>query len=544
MTMGVGKLKGTALSATINFFKAGIDVCLTQPGYAGFVRVLDQYLRLLSQGNVKSVSDYFQLKSESIDELKNVLEENDANGDKELEALLDFRNHLLGGKGRIKRIGNRKDNDDSDSENSSQNSPSTSTRNLNQQKVGGKNTKTGLLSQNLKIQGLRGKETNGKKRRQTSILESVNEEDEEEEAERGEREDDDDNNESSTFTKVKSSKVTAKAKKVPTLSQEGSRRSSRGEASKRISYSDEVEEEDEEEEGDEDEEEKEKMASSFQTLKLNTTSPRRSDSTLRTVYGNSRNSVKEQSFVKDNRNSNDIQSIEKIGRAQQREEQEEEEDEGEEEEEGDVLRNLPEVQRRTLLGSNSRSSSSSSSVGVHQKGNKSESKSKSKSRVDTVHLGLELEESVDWVDVQEAEEEEEAERRGGDRRIGKGGGRSNEMEGEGGGQGEGEEGDSGDDLFLAPTYDNKKRGREFTVQETEKYKDTKKIKENKEVVRPLPTRTSQRNQSQSQSTDNSSQSLSQEKLAGKSSGKDVVEEVKKVHDIFAGLNVPTRKRFR
>ena len=78
------------------------------------------------------------------------------------------------------------------------------------------------------------------------------------------------------------------------------------------------------------------------------------------------------------------------------------------------------------------------------------------------------------------------------------------------------------------------------MQETEKYKDTKKIKENKEVVRPLPTRTSQRNQSQSQSTDNSSQSLSQEKLAGKSIGK----EVEKVHDIFAGLNVPTRKRFR
>ena len=131
--MGVGKVKGASLSATMNFFRAGIDVCLTQPGHIGFVRVLEQYLRLLPPSNIKIISDYFHEKLENNDEFQNILNENDANGDKEVESFLDF-NSLLSGKIRTKKSLD-------DTENSSQGSPESVRENKGKQGKNGKNVK-------------------------------------------------------------------------------------------------------------------------------------------------------------------------------------------------------------------------------------------------------------------------------------------------------------------------------------------------------------------------------------------------------------------
>ena len=105
-TMGVGKAKDDALSATLNFFRAGIDLALSQPFHCGFFYALECYVRLLPATNVKNILEYMDEKLAARgdnDELAQAVYENDARGDKDALALLSFHAMLTSGRGGGKR---------------------------------------------------------------------------------------------------------------------------------------------------------------------------------------------------------------------------------------------------------------------------------------------------------------------------------------------------------------------------------------------------------------------------------------------------------
>ena len=105
-TMGVGKAKDDALSATLNFFRAGIDLALSQPFHCGFFYALECYVRLLPATNLKNILEYLDEKLAARgdnDELAQAVYDNDARGDKDAQALLSFHAMLSSGRGAGKR---------------------------------------------------------------------------------------------------------------------------------------------------------------------------------------------------------------------------------------------------------------------------------------------------------------------------------------------------------------------------------------------------------------------------------------------------------
>ena len=533
VTMGVGKAKGVALLATVNFFKAGIDVCLAQSGYMGFVRLLELYLRLLPPVNMEVVREYFESKVESTEDIAAALEGDDANGDRELEALIDFRDQLAG------KARRRRESGGGDSEVSSQGSPS-------RQLVTGrariaaaaKGTRTSLTKSQSrkKTQAKRGK-------RQPSILESVHEDDGEDEEEEGEDEDI-----PVRRTSIEK-KVLSKSKAASIPPPQGSRRSSRGEAVKTISYSDGRDDNEEEEgEGDEEEEENNDDSHSAQPEP--------------TVLARSRSKVSQKSKAAGQHDTSDDAP---------------DDDNNDGDNDGDVaaspspplqVNDKAKVGRKAalplratysdsedaltgdelILGQSSRSGSRRDNNGTskgelkysrevqqnssrnrrNSNGSSSSSSSSSSSgrqvRTDAVHLGLELEETVDWIGSREEQEEEEEQAM-----------RSSAMH----------DSEKKEDFYKDTNY-SRKRGSEQINEKTKKPKIA--------PIVAVPTRTSSRvqsSQSQSQSSEESFFAAKPKVAAGKKSKNlDQIREsvpdpvpVEEL-DIFEGLNVPNRKRYR
>jgi hypothetical protein len=223
-TMGVGKLKGDALHATVNFFRAGIDVCFAQPLHTGFTKIIEQYLRLLPPPNVKIIAEYFECKVEKAEDLAELFEDSDAKGDKELESLLDFRS-LLSGRMRVKR----KETSYIEDDNSSQGSPSQAL--VYKSKVGRyKGQKVAVKNDQTKA----GSHAVGKGKRKHSILESVHEDYDSEKKE--------DQEEVVAVKALKTVKPKQQREKaVPKADTLAARRSSRGDTTKKFNYDDERE---------------------------------------------------------------------------------------------------------------------------------------------------------------------------------------------------------------------------------------------------------------------------------------------------------------
>jgi hypothetical protein len=201
----VGKAKGKVENACINFFKAGIDVCLTQDNHLGFSRILEVYLRVITTGTLNTLEEYFEFKLESVESLAAALEVGDSHGDRELESLMYFRSQLSGkAKGRRKEVSYIED--DMSEEGIPIGRPAVT--------APAKRGRKGPIP---------GK--GGERKKKASILESVHEDDSE-----GEEE-------VPKAAANKGVKKVVQKKPVPQpLPAEGSRRSSRGDPGRKISY--------------------------------------------------------------------------------------------------------------------------------------------------------------------------------------------------------------------------------------------------------------------------------------------------------------------
>ena len=566
-TMGVGKAKGTALSATVNFFKAGIDVCLSQASHMGFVCVIEQYLRLLPPVNVKVVGDYFEMKVDASADMSSALEDNDAHGDRELQALIDFRS-LLNGKGKKRRESGL------ESDVSSQgSSPGTGTANRGRAKAGDseREKQTGVKRKGPAAWKAMQAKT---KKRHPSMLESVHEDGEGSDGdEEGGSEDDYPDaparrQASKKRNSLKPKAVTKRSSTEPVPAPEGSRRSSRGQSTKPISYTDGAEEEEEEEDEDEGEEEVDEVPSSRMSLNVKNIQGRNSSATSSAKDKGS--ALTQASKGK----GKGIISQQLKGRSKNANSDEEEAREGDDEEEeedatppafspikasstkaapvvkavyGGASKNKNIVKQRAGTSSDTEDSpkrgktavedveesNSVNSTDIPKSTAALSSSNRPVSRTDTVHLGLELEDSTDWVGSQEEKADEE------DAAI------------------------LGDDFYSDANYtrkrDRDRDSRESTVTNTDRDVKSKQPKDNdpkkKAKITAAPTRTSVRNaSSQSQSQSQSSvDSLLKEPAPAKQSRRKAEQQVDEVAvdptedqepDIFAGLTVPSRKRYR
>ena len=569
-TMGVGKAKGTALSATVNFFKAGIDVCLSQASHMGFVCVLEQYLRLLPPVNVKVVGDYFEMKVDASADMSSALEDNDAHGDRELQALIDFRS-LLNGKGKKMRESGL------ESDVSSQgSSPGTGTANRGRAKASEseREKQTGVKRKGPAAWKAMQAKT---KKRNPSMLESVHEDGEGSDGdEEGGSEDDNPDasvrrQASKKRNSLKPKAVTKRSSTEPVPAPEGSRRSSRGQSTKPISYTDRAEEEEEAEEEDEGEEEVDEVPPSRMSLNVKNMQGRNSSTTSSSVKDKG-TTLSQTSKGK----GKGIISQQLKGRSKNYNSDEEEAREGEDEEEeedatppafspikatstkaapvvkavyGGASKNKNIVKQRASTSSDTEDSpkrgkavmedvderNSVSSTDIHKSTAALSSSNRPVSGTDTVHLGLELEDSTDWVGSQEEKADDE------DAAL------------------------LGDDFYSDANYtrkrDRDRHSRESTVMNTDRDVKSKQPEDNdpkkKAKIVAAPTRTSVRNassQSQSQSQSQSSvDSLLEEPAPAKQTRRKAEQQIDEVAvaptedqepDIFAGLAVPSRKRYR
>lgn len=576
-TMGVGKAKGTALSATVNFFKAGIDVCLSQASHMGFVCVLEQYLRLLPPLNVKVVGDYFEIKVDASADMSSALDDNDAHGDRELQALMDFRS-LLNGKGKKRRESGL------ESDVSSQgSSPGTGTANRGRAKASENEREKQTGVKRKGPAAWKAIQTKTKKRH-PSMLESVHEDGEgsDGDEEGGSEGDDPDDPTRRQVSKKRNSlkpkDETKRGSTEPVPAPEGSRRSSRGQSTKPISYTDGAEEEEEEEEeedegGNEDEEKVDEVAPSRMTLNMTNMQNRNSSATsssakdkvttlTQTSKGKGKGIISQQLKGR-SKNANSDE-----------EEAREEEDEEEEEDAtppafspikpsstkaapvvkavyGGASKNKNIVKQKATTTSDAEDSpkrgktvvdeelveenNSITSTDIHKSTAALSSSNGSVSRTDTVHLGLELEDSMDWVGSQEEKSDEEG------------------------------AAILGDDFYSDANYtrkrDRDRDSREISVKNTDRDVKLKQSKDNdpkkKAKIVAAPTRTSVRNaSSQSQSQSQSQPSVDsplEEPAPAKQIRRKAVQQITEVAiaptedqepDIFAGLTVPSRKRYR
>jgi hypothetical protein len=565
-TMGVGKAKGTALSATVNFFKAGIDVCLSQASHMGFVCVLEQYLRLLPPVNVKVVGDYFEMKVDASADMSSALQDSDAHGDRELQALIDFRS-LLNGKGKKRRESGL------ESDVSSQGS-SPGTANRGRAKAGDseREKQTGVKRKGPAAWKAMQAKT---KKRNPSMLESVHDDGEgSDEDEEGGSEDDDQDasvrrQASQKRNSLKPKAVTKRSSTEPVPAPEGSRRSSRGQSTKPISYTDGAEEEEEEEDEDEDEEEVDEVLPSRMSLNVKNMQGRNSSTTSSSVKDKGTALTQASKGKGKGIISQQLKGRRKNANSDEEEAREEEDEEEEEDAtppafspiKASLAKAAPVV--KAVYGGASkikdlvkqRASTSSDTEDSPERGKavveeveednsvdstdipKStaapSSSNRPVSRTDTVHLGLELEDSTDWVGSQEEKAEEE------DAAI------------------------LGDDFYSDANYtrkrDRDRDSRESTVMNTDRDVKSKQPKDNdpkkKAKIVAVPTRISARNaSSQSQSQSQSSvDSLLEEPAPAKQSRRKAEQQTDEVAtdptedqepDIFAGLTVPSRKRYR
>jgi hypothetical protein len=512
VTMGVGKAKGVALNALVNFFKAGIDVCVNQLGFAGFARVLEQYLRLLPPSNVRALGEYLESKETALSDISTALESNDAVGDSEIESLLDFRAQLTG-RARIRRRESGTGTGAGDGDASSQGSPP------------GRSVKAGPRFKSKQAPKARSQ------KRQTSILESVHEDDEDEE-------------EDDTDIPLRRQSIAAKAPprakavKKPVVERappvEGSRRSSRGEATKRISYSDgkDGEEEEDEEEKDEEEEEEEDRDSETEAKVPASRSMSSSRASRNPPAGYSQRASKssqEQDLHDTSDEAQDDESIEKSASPLPL-----------------AVRPVPRPSSsatNTTYGGASKRTSARSWDGNAQtveatvkekkiekqwelekekeennkkpsKPSTSTSSSSSLSRVNTVHLGLELEESLDWPGSQDGESE-----------------RSSAQD--------------EDDFYKDTNYTRK---RDLGPNSSAQAGGKKSRVENTSTRARAPVASKPEERSRSDpKSDTSEESMPAPRRAS-SRGKQVPEPVQDPPedepDLFAGLALPSRKRYR
>ena len=585
-TMGVGKAKGTALSATVNFFRAGIDVCLSQASHMGFVSVLEQYLRLLPPANIKVVGDYFEAKVESSVEMSSTLEDNDAHGDRELQSLIDFRS-LLNGKAKKRREGVL-DNDTS----SQGSSPGTS--NQEKEKQVGVKRKGPAAWKAMQVKT---------KKRHPSILESVHEDSEnDDEDEDGDSENDD--RDAPTRQQTSKKRASLKPKAVmkknnvePLPAPEGSRRSSRGQSTKPISYTDageEEEEEEDEDDGDEKEQDDqveneedvdERQVVSSRLSQSATQKKGRNSTALSSVGIDNRTTL---SQISKGKGKSDIRQQQK-GRnksAYSDEEEEEEEDrENEDNQDEEVtppvlsptksssirvappplkavyggasknknvgkqkvpatshFENIPKRGKAVAEAEEVDENNSVTSAEIYESTTALVISTGPVSRTNSVHLGLELEDSVDWIGSQEQEVEKEEGVRMDDEDAAL----------------------LGDDFYSDANYTRKrdrdrdsKENRYSNMDRNGKLKQSKDHDPKKKAkIIAVPTRISQRTaSSQSQSQSQSSvDSLLEEQAPlkqNRSKAEQLVDDVATAPteddqepDIFAGLTVPSRKRYR
>ena len=600
-TMGVGKAKGTALSATVNFFRAGIDVCLSQASHMGFVCVLEQYLRLLPPANVKIVGDYFEAKVESSVDMSSALEDNDAHGDRELQSLIDFRS-LLNGKGK-KRRESVLENDAS----SQGSSPGTSNQEKEKQVSVKRKGPVAWKAMQAKT-----------KKRHPSMLESVHEDAENDDDDDDDSENGDGDGDAPTRQQISKKRASLKPKAAtkrssvePLPAPEGSRRSSRGQSTKPISYTDAGEEEEEEEgeenDGDgaeneeddqvEDEEDVDERQIVLSRLSQNSKQKNnRNFSALSSVGTDNRTTLSQISKGKGkDKGKSDInqkqQGRNKSDYLDGEEEEEDRENEDNQDEEvtppvlsplkpsssrvappplkavsvyggasknknlgkqeapatshfENIPKNIPKRGKATAEADEVDESNSVTSTEIYESTTALHSSNRPVSRTNSVHLGLELEDSVDWVGSQEQEVEKEEEDRMDDEDAAL----------------------LGDDFYSDANYTRKrdrdrdsKENRDSNMERNVKLKQTKDNDSKKKTkIIAAPTRISQRtasSQSQSQSQSQSSvDSLLEEPAPMKQKRRKAEQLVDDVAtapteedqepDIFAGLTVPSRKRYR